>query len=383
MNLFRCTRCLYPSTKPDIWFDARGVCSACIAFDKRSEIDWAKRRDEFMALVNANRGKSHDVIVACSGGKDSTYQVVKCLELGLRPLAVCATTDHLSALGRKNLDNIANLCDLVEVTPHKPTRRRISKFALEEVGDISWCEHHLIWSVPARESIARDIPIVLYGECPQNEYGAGPAGSEKQTHLTHSWVHEFGGLLGLRLSDVGDILKIDPCHLDVYRYPQNAESVKAVFMGAYFEWDGYENFKVAERNGFTPYHQFVEGSIFGYENVDNLQTGIHDFLRALKFGYGRAVDIASSHIRRSRMTRAEAVKLVADRDGKFPQTYLGVPVEDILAELDMTREDFYKVCDRFTNREVVAWASSSASFQSFSGTTTVQSKENSSTQVAA
>jgi tRNA(Ile)-lysidine synthase TilS/MesJ len=106
MNLFRCRRCIYPSTKPDLWFDD-GVCSACIAFDKRKEIDWSKRRDEFMALVNANRGKSHDVIVACSGGKDSTYQVVKCLELGLRPLAVCATTDDLSPWGRANLDNIA------------------------------------------------------------------------------------------------------------------------------------------------------------------------------------------------------------------------------------------------------------------------------------
>jgi hypothetical protein len=73
------------------------------------------------------RGKSHDVIVAVSGGKDSTAQVVKCIELGLRPLAVCATTDHLSAVGRKNLDNIANLCDLIEVTPHKPTRKRSRK----------------------------------------------------------------------------------------------------------------------------------------------------------------------------------------------------------------------------------------------------------------
>jgi hypothetical protein len=248
MNLFRCRRCLYPSTKPDLWFDD-GVCSACIAFDKRKEIDWSKRQDEFMALVNANRGKSHDVIVACSGGKDSTYQVVKCLELGLRPLAVCATTDDLSPWGRANLDNIANLCDLIEVTPHKPTRRKISKFALEEVGDISWCEHHLIWSVPAREAVARDIPIVLYGECPQNEYGAGPSGSEVQTRLTKSWVHEFGGLLGLRLSDVSEILDIDERHLELYRYPEGAQ---AVFMGAYFEWNGTATGRLLLKTASSP-----------------------------------------------------------------------------------------------------------------------------------
>jgi hypothetical protein len=154
-------------------------------------------------------------------------------------------------------------------------------------------------------------------------------------------------------------------------------------MGAYFEWDGYQNYLIAARNGFTPYHTDVEGSLYGYENVDNLQTGIHDFLRFLKFGYGRAVDIASSHIRRGRLTRDEAIDLVRDRDGKFPITYLGVPIENALSELDMTRDDFYRVCDRFTNREVVAWASSSASYQHFCGTITAASKASNSIQAAA
>lgn len=381
MRLFRCSRCLYPSTKPDLHF-TDGLCSACIAFDKRADIDWTHRCEQFLELVKANPGKSHDVIVAVSGGKDSTAQVVRCIELGLRPLAVCATTDHLSLLGRKNLDNIANLCDLVEVTPHKPTRRNISKWALENLGDISWCEHHLIWSVPVREALAREIPIVLYGECPQNEYGAGPSGSEKQTQLTQSWVHEFGGLLGFRLSDVADILDIEPKHLELYRRP-DTDKVQAVFMGAYFPWDGFENYKIAERNGFTPYHADVEGSLFGFENIDNVQTGAHDHLRWLKFGYSRACDIASNHIRRGYMDRDVAADLVMAREGKFPKTYLGVPIEDMLAPLGMTLDEFNKVCDRFTNREVVSWASSPESFRFCCGMNTALSKESASVKTAA
>jgi N-acetyl sugar amidotransferase len=383
MSLFRCTRCLYPSSKPDIHFDDDGLCSACQAFDKRKEIDWSTKARDFMELVELNRGSSHDLIVACSGGKDSTYQIVKCLELGLRPLAVTATTDHLSELGRKNLDNISNLCDHIEVTPHKPTRRKIARFALEEVGDISWCEHHLIWSVPAREAVARNIPIVLYGEAPQNEYGAGPAGSEKIDRLTPEWIHEFGGLLGLRLSDMTEILGIDPRHLEIYRYPQNAENVQAVFMGAYFEWDGYRNYGVAHAHGFMPHTSHVEGSLYNYENLDNLQTGIHDYLRFLKFGYGRCVDIASNHIRRSKMPREIARVHAELSDGKYPASYLGVPLEDILAPLDLTVRDFDKICDRFTNREVVEWASKPESFQCFSGTNTAPSKENSLAKTAA
>ena len=376
MRLFRCNRCLYPNTKPDLHFDEDGLCSACQAFDARQKIDWKAKEAEFVDLVKSNAGKTHDVIVACSGGKDSTWQVVKCLELGLKPLAVTATTDHLTELGRRNLNNISKLCDHIEVTPHTPTRKKISTFALREVGDISWCEHHLIWSVPAREAIARNIPIVLYGECPQNEYGAGPKGSENETQLTKAWVHEFGGLLGLRLTDISEILDIELRQLEIYQYPKGAS---AYFMGSFFPWDGYQNYLDALQHGFTPHHA---ESIGCHENLDNAQTGIHDHLRFLKFGYTREDDIISSHIRRGRMTRADgAAKAFAGRpDYKY---YLGIPRRHILGPLYISEEEYAEICERFTNREVVEWASQPESYQSCSTMTTDASKESNSTQTVA
>jgi N-acetyl sugar amidotransferase len=382
--LFRCRRCLYPNTKPDLHFNAEGICSACQAYDNRPAVDWAQRKQQFLDFVSDYRGKTHDVIVACSGGKDSTAQIVKCLELGLKPLAVTATTDHLSDIGRRNLDNVSRLCDHVEVTPNKLTRARISKFALQEVGDISWCEHHLIWSVPAREAVQRNIPIVIYGENPQNEYGAGPAGSEKQNKLTKAWIDEFGGLLGLRLSDMADILNIADRDLDVYRYPKKKDGeVHALFLGSYFPWDGFDNYEVAKRHGFESYHTDVEGSLFSYENLDNAQTGLHDYVRWLKFGYGRATDIASTHIRRGRLTREEAFDMVCGRDGAFPFFYLGVRLEDILRRIGMSVSDFHSVCERFTNAQVVEWALRPESYQSFYGPSTDASKESSSTRAVA
>jgi N-acetyl sugar amidotransferase len=373
--LFRCNRCLYPNTKPDLHFNAEGVCSACQAFDARRTIDWKAKEAEFLDYVRSHPGDTHDCIVAVSGGKDSTWQVVKCLELGLRPLAVCATTDHLSSLGRRNLDNIAELCDLIEVTAHKPTRRKIARFAFEEVGDISWCEHHLIWSVPARESIARNIPIVLYGECPQNEYGAGPLGTESAHRLTKGWVDEFGGLLGLRLSDVADILDISMAQLEPYRYPGDAERVHSLFMGSFFDWDGKRNAEVAFQHGFRPYHTRVEGTPWDCENLDNLHTGLHDYLRWLKFGYGRTCDIMSSWIRRGYRTRAEGAVAALKLDGQFPETYLGWPVDGVLEPLGLTRKDLDAICERFTNKPVVEWASSLGSFQCFFGETQDASRD--------
>lgn len=89
-----------------------------------------------------------------------------------------------------------------------------------------------------------------------------------------------------------------------------------------------------------------------YENLDNHQTGIHDYFKFLKYGFGRATDIANNHIRRGRLSRADGVTVVRRHDGKFPRTYLGRPIEEILAEIDMTLDEFHKVCDRFTSKRL-------------------------------
>ena len=133
-----CARCLYPETKPDLWFDDRGVCSACVGFESRKAVDWDDRKKQFTELTGRYRskdGSNYDCIVPVSGGKDSTYQVIRLLQHGLNPLCVTATTDSLSDIGRRNLENIAKLgVDHIEVTMNPVVRRRLNKLALTEIG---------------------------------------------------------------------------------------------------------------------------------------------------------------------------------------------------------------------------------------------------------
>jgi predicted metal-binding transcription factor (methanogenesis marker protein 9) len=42
--------------------------------------------------------------------------------------------------------------------------------------------------------------------------------------------------------------------------------------------------------------------------------------------------------------------LVKQHDGQFPWEYLGCPLEEILDEMDMSVEQFVRICDRFTNK---------------------------------
>jgi hypothetical protein len=117
-------------------------------------------------------------------------------------------------------------------------------------------------------------------------------------------------------------------------------------------WDGYSNALLAQAHGFETLSSVVEGSVVNYENLDNHQTGIHDYFKFLKFGFGRATDIACLHARRGRITRQDALELVKRHDGKFPWTYLGKPLVKILEPLDVTVEQFVQICDRFTNKKI-------------------------------
>jgi N-acetyl sugar amidotransferase len=348
-----------PSTKPDLRFDEDGVCSACRSFEERRGTDWEQRKAELLSVLDRYRnkdGSNYDCIIPVSGGKDSHYQTITALELGLRPLCVTATTDMLSDIGRRNIENIKALgVDYIEFTVNPLVRRRINRLALRQVGDISWPEHATIFTVPVRIAVRFRVPLILWGENPQNEYG-GPAAAAEGNALNRAWLERFGGLLGLQASDIVGQDGIRESDLIQYTYPTDEELLEArvtgLFLGYYLPWDGYANALVAQAYGFSTHHATVEGSMVSYENLDNIQTGIHDYFKFLKFGFGRATDLACSHIRRGRLSREEGLRIVRRLDGRFPWTYLGVPIQRVLKDIDMSLEEFRQVCDRFTNAEL-------------------------------
>lgn len=353
-----CVRCVMPHTKPDLHIDEEGVCNACRSYERRKEVDWDQRKNELLVLLERYRrdGSNWDCIVPVSGGKDSTYQVIRMLQLGLNPLCVTSTTCDLSEIGRKNIENIKHLgVDYVEFSPNPLVRAKLNRIGLTEVGDISWPEHVGIFTIPVRAAVQFNVPLIVWGENSQNEYG-GPAAATENNTLTRRWLEEFGGLLGLRVSDLSETYGIEPRHLLPYQYPSDEElqrvGVTGLFLGHYLPWDGLSNALIAQANGFTTFDQSVEGSMVNYENLDNHQTGIHDYFKFLKFGFSRASDIACLHVRRGRITRQDALEIVQARDGKFPWSYLGKPVQDILEPLGMSTEEFIKVCDRFTNKKI-------------------------------
>lgn len=111
-----CTRCVMDTSARDITFDEAGVCNYCIDFITRSghilHEDPAVKEARIHAFVSKvkKRGKwkSYDCVVGVSGGVDSSWTLVKTVELGLRPLAVHMDNGWNSELAQNNIANLVN-----------------------------------------------------------------------------------------------------------------------------------------------------------------------------------------------------------------------------------------------------------------------------------
>lgn len=325
-------------------------------YENRVEIDWEARKSEFVALLeNARNAKTTawDCLVPVSGGKDSTFQVLKIKELGFNPLAVTSTTCDFSPIGQRNLDNLRKIgVDHVALSPNPQVRAKLNRIGLEEVGDISWPEHVGIFTIPVRASVMFKVPLIVWGENSQNEYGGPPAMADNQV-LDRRWLEEFGGLLGLRVTDLAKSYGVSSSDLELYTYPSDddlrATETRGVFLGYFFPWDGLNNAVNSQARGFETWPTVVQGSAASYENLDNYQTGIHDYFKFLKFGFGRASDILSMHVRRGRLERTEAIKQAPVLEGKFPREYLGKSLVHVLKPLGLGVERFEEICDEHTN----------------------------------
>lgn len=339
----RCKLCVMKPTRPDHVYQD-GVCPACLNAQKKKEnIDWAQRQKELHQLLDKFHG---EVLVPSSAGKDSHAQAITLKNMGANVTAITARTCMLSDVGRKNIDNLARHVRTIEYTPNMTVRAKLNRLGLELVGDASLPEHYAIFSTPFRASVDLGIPLVMYGENSQMEYG-GPQGSEMAREMTQRWTHEFGGFLGVRPKDFIGVEGITAKDMDDYISPSaivlSENKTEAHFLGAYIKWDSHANARLAKEYGMIQVKP-TEGNFWDHENLDNIETGCgHDFFMYLKYGYSRGTTQISVDIRNGLISREEALKWVEQTEHLFPEYYMGIYYEEVLDRIGMTKERFWEI----------------------------------------
>lgn len=361
MKLTYCTKCVMPNTKPDLFFDKEGVCDACRSAEKKNTkskgINWESRRKEFEKIISRYRSgdaSNYDCIIPVSGGKDSHYQAyIMKVVYKMNPLLVSFEQTHITELGRKNIENIRQFGDLIYFKKNPEVYKKMVIEAFKRVGDNEWPNHVGIFTIPIQVAVKFKIPLIIWGENSQLEYG-GPATSRDKNYLDRRWLEEFGGLLGNRVNDMIGVDGITEKDLVIYRYPEDKElksaGVTGLFLGYFFKWDARKQTKLMiDKYGFNYKEDGpIEGTYTNYENLDESTVGLHDYLKFTKYGFGRATDHACLDIRNGLISREEGLELVKKYDGKYPH----YAVRSFIEYSGMSKKEIDKVIDQFTNKQI-------------------------------
>jgi N-acetyl sugar amidotransferase len=357
MYIKYCSKCLFPETKPDLFFDEDGVCSACIAAEEKNKgIDWLQREKEFYEIINYyKRPKSeigYDCLIPVSGGKDSTYQAYFMKEkCGMNPLCVCFETTAVTELGQKNLDNLSKMgLDVIHFKKNSEVYKKMVVESFKRVGDEMWPNHIGIFTIPVVFAVKFNIPLIIWGENSQQEYGGPNLDSVKNRILNRKWLEEFGGLLGNRIQDMIGVNGITEKELTPYFYPSDEEiervGITGIFLGSYFFWDARKQLEIIEKYGFSVKEDGpTEGTYTNYENLDEKLVGLHDYLKYVKYGFGRATDHVCIDIRNGRLTREQGIELVKKYDGKYPN----YGVSEFIKYSGLSKREVDFIIDSYTN----------------------------------
>lgn len=348
-----------PSTKPYISFDEMGVCNACQSGSKKQStdqgIDWEARERAFDKLVSwahAQNAPYYDAMVPVSGGKDSITQVHRLLNRGLRILAVNVDYGIKTDIGRSNLECIPAMgANLIIFRPELKLHKHLIRIGLEEYGDPDLLSHTLLHAYPLHIARQFQIPLCLLGENSAFEYG-GVEELASRNEITRQWFNSYAANKGMTARVISEKHGIPYELLWQYDFPDEIEDdpeIRAVFSSGYFAWDSNEHLQIAKDYGFKELDQPGEGTYRTFVGIDEKINRLHQYIKVLKFGYGRATDHACEDIRLGVLSRQEGKKLVR----KYDLQPLGEKfINDISVFLGYDPDKFEAILEGFRNMEI-------------------------------
>ncbi len=345
-----------------IHFDAQNVCDACRYAETKLEIDWKRREEELLELLDKYRRNDgrYDVIVPGSGGKDSAYaaHALK-YKYGMHPLTVTWPPIMYTDYGYKNFRNWIEIggFDNISFNQNGRVMKLLTRLSIENLL------HPFQTFILGQKNIAPkiamqlDVPLIMYGEN-EAEYGNPVADNatslRDKSYYTLSNLGEasLGGVSIRQLQDEHNLTLADlmPYLPADYRELEKSK-IEVHYLGYYLKWTPQEVYYYAVENcGFKARPFRTQGSYSKYNSIDDKIDDFHYYTTFIKFGIGRATYEASQEIRNKHLTREEGAALVKRFDGEFPDRYF----EEIMKYIGMQPQRFLELCDEFRSPHL--WA---------------------------
>ncbi len=348
-----CKKCLMLDTRPRLKFTETGICSACEWDEiKKTEINWEARHKEFENVCDSIRGKqTYDCIVPVSGGKDSTYVADKMKnEFGLNILTVTITPPLETEIIQNNLNKFLKYgYSNIKITPNPVIMKEINRYGFVEQGRplLSWTS--CVSSVMFRLAVEFNIPLIMFGEEGETEYG----GATDLRYVPY-YDTDFAIKVYTEGNDPRSFVKNhSEREMALWLYPAKEEiqrvGLKVAHWSYYENWDPYVHYEFArDKYEMQSNEGRNNGTYTDFAQTDTPLYELHTYMMYLKFGFGRCLQDACIDIRKGRLTREEAVEIVAKYDGEYPEK--SIPF--FLEYFGMSKEEFNNVLDRHANKEL-------------------------------
>lgn len=341
--------------KKTMAFDAEGICDACRANEQKERIDWKKREDELLKLLDQYRKNdgSYDCLVPGSGGKDSAFQAhILKYKYGMNPLTVTWPPILYTEYGYQNWKNWIDIGGFDNISFRRNGRvmKLLTKLAIENL--LHPFQTFILGQKNLGPKLAAKfgIPLVFYGE---NEAEYGNPIADNSSSLRDKSFHTFNNIdelyLGgvsvrelrekynVQLSDLMAFLPADAKELE-------QANIQVHYLGYYLRWTPQEVYYYAvENTGFKARPFRTQGTYSKYNSIDDMIDDLHYYTTHIKFGIGRATYDASQEIRNHHITREEGQALVKKFDGEFPDKYFN----EIMDYIEMKPDVFHQLCDSF------------------------------------
>lgn len=350
-----CTKCVYPAASAaPLCFGEDGVCSGCRVSGQKDRIDWEQRINELREIFEEYRckdGSNYDCLIPVSGGKDSHFQTYLVTQVfKLRPLLVTYHGNNYLPVGLRNLRNLRERfgCDHMFFSPSVPALKKLNRLCFRMMGDMNWHAHCGIFTYPVQMAVKMKIPLMVWGEHGFMDL-AGMYSMNDRIEMTAKFRLEHAQ----RGYDWHDMVEetegLTPQDLTWARYPSDDElsevGVRGIYLSNYVNWEANAQTEQMVRDwGFEPSPEPFERTYRRMSNLDDMhENGAHDYLKYIKFGYGRGTDHACKDIRAGRMTREEGIEMVRRYDAVKPMKDLSRWLEYVgmsEAEFDATADTF-------------------------------------------
>lgn len=341
--------------KKTMAFDAEGICDACRANEQKERIDWKRREEELLKLLDQYRSKdgSYDCLVPGSGGKDSAFQshILK-YKYGMNPLTVTWPPILYTDYGYQNWKNWIDIGGFDNLSFRRNGRvmKLLTKLAIENL--LHPFQTFILGQKNLGPKLAAKfgIPLVFYGE---NEAEYGNPIADNSSSLRDKSFHTFNNidelyLGGVSVRELREKHNVQLSDLKAF-LPAPADeleraNIQVHYLGYYLRWTPQEVYYYAvENTGFKARPFRTQGTYSKYNSIDDMIDDLHYYTTHIKFGIGRATYDASQEIRNHHITREEGQALVKKFDGEFPDKYFA----EIMEYIEMKPDHFHALCDSF------------------------------------